>query len=102
MLSVYSREIEILHQIAIAPIPPHGEKSGYLRNWNTRLVTPLRQRISLPTFEGIRGLYLTRCLTKECYTSQSIDRVHPRHEVFLPPTLLLLLSFSKSGVGEKE
>ena len=59
MLSIYSRDIEILHEVAIAPIPPHAIKSNYLRDWNTRLVTSLRQRISLPTFEGIRGLYLT-------------------------------------------
>ena len=73
MLFMYSREIEILHEIAIAPIPPHAEKSGYLRDWNARLVTSLRQRISLPTFEGTRGLYLTRSLMKKCYTSQSVD-----------------------------
>ena len=73
MLFMYSREIEILHEIAIAPIPPHAEKSGYLRDWNTRLMTSLRQRKSLPTFQGIRGLYLTRCLIKKCYTSQSVD-----------------------------
>ena len=71
MLFMYSREIEILHEIA--PIPPHAEKSGYLRDWNTRLVTSLRQKKSLPTFEGIRGLYLTRCLIKKCYTSQSVN-----------------------------
>ena len=43
-------------------IPPHAEKSCYLRDWNIRLVTSRRQRINLPTFEGIRGLYLTRLL----------------------------------------
>ena len=52
MLSTCSREIEILHEVAIAPISPHAKKSDYLRDWNTHLATSLRPRINLPTFEG--------------------------------------------------
>ena len=40
MLSMYTREIEILHEIAIAPIPPHAEKSDYLRDWSLAVANP--------------------------------------------------------------
>ena len=57
---VYSAEIEILLEIAIASIPLHAK---YIRF--KRLVTSLCQRMRLPTFKGIRGPYLSRCLIKQ-------------------------------------
>ena len=65
-------------------------------------MTSLRQRISLPTFERIRGLYLTRFLIKNATPVKVLTQSTSPTRVIPPSDALLLLSFFKSGIRKKE